>query len=207
MLAFAVSCGESNKAEQAVAEKQQEVLHNNISTEEVQNSAVNDSVKKVYKNAGEKILTNNSLRSFKATLAPKELAAFLPMQILKAKRGNITEYQSGEGYSSASAIYDVNGGIYFEVRIFDNGPDAPLFDKAFFEELPQEANISTVPIVKSDAIGYMMINDYSKRNLANILYRNRIYVSIKTVGASNNELRMENILNSLNIQSILNKLN
>ncbi len=208
MLVLSVACGENSRSKQAVAEKQSELPpQSNISESEAEVSTVDDSVVSHYQKVSEKMLSNSSLRSSKPTLSPKELAPFLPSQILKAKRGNITEYRSQEGYASASSTYELNGNVCFDITLFDNGPDAPLFDKSFFEQLPQETNVKTVPIIKNDAIGYMLINDYSGHNLLNVLYKNRIYITIKTFRAADSEISLEKILNSLNIQSLLSKLN
>lgn len=202
-LLFSCSCNKTdNKNEKANSADSSEVKQN---TTEVKTQKL-PSKEKEEQDAEPSILDNPTLRSKSASLAPEKLADFLPQSLAGGNRGSLTMYRSDDGYASVNTTYRFSANAGFDIRIFDNGPTAPIFDEKFFRKMPYETNMVTKKISTDKSIGYTLSEESMNNSEMNILFNNRIIINIKAFGIKNGGKDPEQILKYIKIDNILKLL-
>lgn len=156
---------------------------------------------------GRQMIDIKELRSSKSTLEPEQMAKFIPNKINNFSHGSLNFYQADDGYASVSTVYRLSATSGIELRIFDNGPTAPLLDERFFKVMPQEVNMTTREIRRENGIGFLvMSNNFSTANLS-VLYNNRINIIYKTYGMTEETNKPEEFLDLIDINKLLELLN
>ena len=156
---------------------------------------------------GRQMLDIIEIRSKKPTLDPEQLANFIPKKINNYPHGSLNFYQADDGYASVSTIYRTSASSGVELRIFDNGPTAPLLDERFFKVLPQEVNMTTSEIKRENGRGFLIMSpDFSTANLS-VLFNNRINIIFKTYGMTEESNKPEEFLDLIDINKLLELLN